>query len=89
MLGLKNNNEYYWEPTKIDYFTNYKVHRAYSSFIHSVVEATPNDGLRAVNQIFTMGRPEEMAYVGVTTEEYKDENAYIFHLKQFDNLSVS
>lgn len=49
MLGLKNNNEYYWEPTKIDYFDNYKVQRAYSSFIHSVVEATPNDGLRAVN----------------------------------------
>ena len=72
ILGLKNNNENYWEPTKVDYFENHSVNKIYASFVHSVIEASPKEGLKEVKQLFTMGRPEEMAYVGVTSEEYKD-----------------
>lgn len=88
LLAIHENNTYHWNPTKIVALSGFFVHRALASFVHSVVEASPRDGSLIHKQIMTVGKPDDLTYVGVPVDEGK-ENMYIWHLKSFDGLTIS
>lgn len=74
-------------PQKVPFFENYNVLKVSAGHSHSLVVAHKKDDATQKKIVFAIGREEnQYGMFGYNEEQYKENQDFVHHLKQFDHL---